>query len=210
VEAYLYQAYGLPTVVRPGDNEVMDWGLDDEVVAEWSGIETASMLGNPFLYTGQPYDADVGLYYYRARYYDPNEGRFLSRDPIGVWGDTSNLGNAYAYVMDDPINLRDPSGRYIESGIDLASLALGWWSFMDNVENERWGWAALDVAGMIVDGVALALPIIPGGAGFIISGVKNANKAADFVNGLNKVEDVAPPPRLYDDAAQGAVVKVAA
>jgi RHS repeat-associated protein len=140
VEAYLYQAYGLPTVVRPGANGVMEWGLDDEVVAEWSGLETASMLGNPFLYTGQPYDADVGLYYYRARYYDPAEGRFLSRDPIGVWGDTSNLGNAYAYVGNDPLNQNDPLGlcpdwicrsigvfgHFVMGGLDAAVAVVGY------------------------------------------------------------------------------------
>ncbi len=61
---------------------------------------------NPFRYTGREYDAESGLYYYRARYYDPALGRFLSEDPIGLEGGI----NPYAYVGNDPVNNRDPSG----------------------------------------------------------------------------------------------------
>lgn len=45
--------------------------------------------------------------YYRARYYDPQNGRFLSEDPIGSAGGGLNF---YAYAQADPINLSDPSG----------------------------------------------------------------------------------------------------
>ena len=45
----------------------------------------ASTLGNRFLFTGREYDQDTGLYFYRARSYDPRLGRFLSRDPW-TWG----------------------------------------------------------------------------------------------------------------------------
>jgi RHS repeat-associated protein len=48
----------------------------------------------------------VELYYMRARWYEPNSGRFLSEDPIGLAGGI----NSYAYAGDDPVNGRDPSG----------------------------------------------------------------------------------------------------
>ena len=48
----------------------------------------------------------TGLYYVNARYYNPNLGRFLQTDPIGLSGGT----NLYAYVGNDPINLLDPTG----------------------------------------------------------------------------------------------------
>lgn len=60
-----------------------------------------------FGYTGQRYDAESGLYYYRARHYSPALGRFLQPDPIG----TSGGINLYAYVGNDPLNLIDPSGN---------------------------------------------------------------------------------------------------
>ncbi len=48
----------------------------------------------------------VGFYYYRARYYSPILGRFISKDPIGFSGGI----NLYAYVRNNPVNLRDPLG----------------------------------------------------------------------------------------------------
>jgi len=61
---------------------------------------------NWFRYTGRQFDSDTGLYYYRARYYDPQTGRFLSEDPIGFAGGV----NHYSYVDNSPPNFKDPSG----------------------------------------------------------------------------------------------------
>jgi RHS repeat-associated protein len=61
---------------------------------------------NRFLFTGREFDADTGLYYYRARYYHPEIGRFLQTDPIG-YGDGMNQ---YAYCGNSSVNGTDPSG----------------------------------------------------------------------------------------------------
>ncbi|MEZ5499824.1 MAG: RHS repeat-associated core domain-containing protein [Steroidobacteraceae bacterium] len=62
--------------------------------------------GQPFRYTGRRLDAETGLYYYRARYYAPQIGRFLQTDPIGTKDDL----NLYAYVYNDSPNATDPMG----------------------------------------------------------------------------------------------------
>ncbi len=63
---------------------------------------------NALKYTGRESDSN-GLYYYRARYYDPFAGRFISEDPIGFKGGI----NFYAYVNNNPLRYNDPSGQFI-------------------------------------------------------------------------------------------------
>ena len=72
------------------------------------GNQTASSgsLTNPFQYTGRELDGETNLYYMRARYFDPQTGRFLSEDPLGF-----SVGvNFYGYVLNNPVNLIDPVG----------------------------------------------------------------------------------------------------
>jgi RHS repeat-associated protein len=59
-----------------------------------------------YTYTGREIDFGTGLYYYRARWYNPPEGRFVSDDPIGLTGGL----NLFAYVKNQPLRFRDPEG----------------------------------------------------------------------------------------------------
>jgi RHS repeat-associated protein len=67
---------------------------------------TGIASGNPFAFTGREDDGN-GYYFYRARYYSPDQKRFISEDPLGFAGGDTNL---YAYVRNNAINLRDPLG----------------------------------------------------------------------------------------------------
>ena len=65
---------------------------------------------NPYQYTGEAWDAEVELLYLRARYYLPEVGRFITKDP---WpGDDQRPGtlNGYVYVLNSPVNYADPTG----------------------------------------------------------------------------------------------------
>jgi RHS repeat-associated protein len=78
----------------------------------------APTVTQPYTYTAREYDPETGLYFYRARYYDPKVGRFLTRDPIGF---ASGI-NQYLYSLNNPVNMKDPSGLASYSGeVELAS-----------------------------------------------------------------------------------------
>jgi RHS repeat-associated protein len=66
-----------------------------------------SRIGNNYLYHGREYEPEVGLYYYRNRYYIPRIGRFLQPDPMG-YEDSMNLYQAFNM---NPINFTDPFGN---------------------------------------------------------------------------------------------------
>ncbi len=71
----------------------------------------------PSFYRGEQFDADLGLYYLRARYYNPQTGRFLSCDPEDGTPYGPKSLHKYLYAGGDPTNGIDPTGRaeYIES-----------------------------------------------------------------------------------------------
>ena len=97
VESYSYDIYGEVTI-RDTQGAILD----------------TSSISNPYFFTGRRFDTETGLYYYRARYYDPNLGRFLTTDPIGYLGGI----NLYAYCHNDPVNFTDPSGYCEEAPKD--------------------------------------------------------------------------------------------
>lgn len=66
---------------------------------------------NPYRYAGYRYDENTKLYYLLARYYNPNDGVFLTRDPIlGDINDPSTQ-NGYNYANNNPVGLFDPNGK---------------------------------------------------------------------------------------------------
>ena len=98
----------------------------------------------PYRYTGREWDKEVGLHFYRARYYAPHLGRFMQEDPIGFAGGDSNL---YGYALDDPINSVDPYGLltipgygWVDLGESAGAEALDFYANFINTESYPW-WA---------------------------------------------------------------------
>ena len=107
-QSFFYHADGLGSIVAITDSTpavVQQYAYDAFGMLTPSNPEFA----NTYSYTGREWDQEIGLYYYRARYYDPMEGRFISKDPIGFAGGDVNL---YRYVQNSPANWVDPSGLW--------------------------------------------------------------------------------------------------
>jgi len=101
---------------------------DGEIVAEYqyypyggtySEETSGEDFGNSYKYTGQEEDAEIGLYYYGSRYYNPEVTKFMSQDPavyderfLEMLRDPQSF-NTYAYVRNNPIKYIDPSGEYV-------------------------------------------------------------------------------------------------
>lgn len=106
-QSYFYHADGLGSVLALTDSAK---GIVQRYSYDTFGMLTSVVdaeFGNEYTYTGREWDRELGLYYYRARYYDPMEGRFISKDPIRFAGGDVNL---YGYVQNEPVNLIDPYG----------------------------------------------------------------------------------------------------
>ncbi len=98
VQRYNYESFGLPMTLDPNFEQ-------------------------PYAFTGREWDREIGLYYYRARYNDPMEGRFISKDPIGFAGGDVNL---YGYVQNNPVNYIDSYGLFEIYGYQNRGGGRGW------------------------------------------------------------------------------------
>ena len=96
------------------------WGNHAILDASGEDITDTNHIGNlnPFRYRGYYYDTETELYYLQTRYYDPEIGRFISRDAIEYANPKTILGlNLYAYCANNPVMNVDPTGT-------------AWWDFI--------------------------------------------------------------------------------
>ena len=99
-----------------------------EVAYEYTDFGETEINGdenfyNEICYTGGIYDKKTGLYYLNARYYNPEDGRFITEDTYrGEFSDPSSL-NLYAYCVNNPIAYTDPSGHIPVWGIINAGIS---------------------------------------------------------------------------------------
>jgi RHS repeat-associated protein len=103
VESYTYDAWGVTTIKNAG-----------------GAVITTSAYGNRYMFQGREYSTSTGLYNFRARWYAPTIGRWLSKDPIGLEGGL----NLYAFCGNNAVNFRDPGGLYVSVAKENQSVVL--------------------------------------------------------------------------------------
>jgi RHS repeat-associated protein len=165
VQHYVYSAYGQLLQIRN---------------AAGADVTSGPLLATSFTFTGREYDSESGLYYYRARYYDPGTGRFLQKDPSpGKLTIPVSVVNSYAYVGNNPANMTDPSGASFLSGL-IDDLIIGLVA----------GLAAAFVVGTLGVGllagvlIGAAIGAVAGGVtGGILSVIQGGSFAAGFMHG---------------------------
>ena len=102
--------------VRGSTSSLIDAGGTVAAAYEYDEFgNTTARIGenfdNELCYTGQVYDKETGLYYYNARFYDPEDGRFLTQDTYRGEKMEPDTLHLYAYCANNPVNYVDPSGH---------------------------------------------------------------------------------------------------
>jgi RHS repeat-associated protein len=116
VKSYFYLTDHLGTVhaIADGTGTIVEsyrfdaWGRVIGVYDVNNNPLTQSTIGNRYLWQGREYSWKTSLYFFRARWYDPITGRWLSNDPIGISGGL----NQYVAFLSNPVNFRDPLGLW--------------------------------------------------------------------------------------------------
>ncbi|MBI5874882.1 MAG: RHS repeat-associated core domain-containing protein [Deltaproteobacteria bacterium] len=126
-EIYYYHADGLGSIVALTDKKQKV--MESYSYSSFGEIKRkGDKVKNTFTFTAREWDEDVGLYYYRARYYDPKIGRLITKDPsLSLTGDLNipyllsdqllspQELNPYVYVANNPVSYTDPSGLFVQA-----------------------------------------------------------------------------------------------
>ena len=145
--------------------------------------EHSSSEDLPYKFNGKQFDEETGLYYYGARYMNPMASIWYGVDNLAE--DFTNIA-AYVYCNNNPIRLKDPDGNIpLETIWDAANVLLGVANLTNNINRGRYGAAALDGVGIILDAAATVLPYILGRAA---SGLKalRAGKTVEHVTQISE------------------------
>ncbi|MDF9858682.1 RHS repeat-associated protein, partial [Paenibacillus sp. PastF-1] len=135
---------------------------------EWGNITSQTEgIQNSFKYTGEIYDEETGLYYLRARYYDPSIGRFINEDTYEGQIDNPLSLNLYTYVHNNPLIYTDPTGHMITMGSDsIGGADMGvnkkpgfwsssWNSAKNKIGNIKWGEVGLGMLQAVGGGFSI-------------------------------------------------------
>jgi RHS repeat-associated protein len=177
MEWYLSDHLGSTTLL------INESGLEVERTEYYPYGEVQSGGLEKYGFTGQENDADTELMYYGARYYSPQYRIFVQPDTMLPDPYNPQALNRYAYTLNNPMKYTDPTGHYVESGIDIAFIAMD----LNDIRTgnaDKWTYI-----GLATDVVCLALPGATGGRLAVTAveeGVTHADNVGDLFKFLDK------------------------
>ncbi|WP_228745459.1 RHS repeat-associated core domain-containing protein, partial [Paenibacillus sp. S150] len=201
---YLYNGHGdVVQIVNTGGAVVNNYTYD-----EWGNITSqVEGISNSFKYTGEVYDAETGLYYLRARYYDPGMGRFLNEDTVEGQIDNPLSQNLYTYVSNNPLIYSDPTGHDAQMGAGVGGSTPGFKYFSDMNQFELTQIMGDTRYSMDVRGAAAAefikrnFMLVENGA------VKAASGVQALINGAKKAVKAEEAAKAVKNSAKGLIGK---
>ena len=170
---YLYDGHGSTRALADGTGNITD---TYDYNAYGQLIDSTGATDNSYLYTGEQFDQSLSNYYLRARYYDPNNGRFTTMDTwMGVNSDPVTL-NKYAYGNLDPVNYIDPTGNF---GLTSLSAGINVRGVLATTSFARYGFSLVQSIG--------SRAVVNSTLGMVRSFSSQINR---FINGGKKVANI--------------------
>jgi RHS repeat-associated protein len=186
---FLNDHLGSARVVVKSDGTIKDKYWYDSF-GENRSIQDSTLQA--YRYTGKPFEDDNGLelYYYGARWYDPELGRFLSVDPLA----SKYPGlSPYIYCANNPLKFVDPDGHFFDIFIDIISVA---WSGYDCVKDP----SLKNFGGLAIDIGAAILPFVPA--------IGLVDKGVDAAKGIKKASNVTDNAKVGKEFEEQAIKKL--
>ncbi|WP_046234908.1 polymorphic toxin-type HINT domain-containing protein, partial [Paenibacillus algorifonticola] len=129
---------------------------------------TIELYESTIRYSGEFYDAEVGLYYLRARYYDPYVGRFISEDTYKGRANEPLSLNRYTYVLNNPLIYWDPTGHWeqgdsklnVEAQAKIIALTSAYYEAQTTAERQAIQKQANDIRGNSASKNSVTTPLV--------------------------------------------------
>ena len=156
-KAYFYQKDIKGSTMSLGDEEgegILAYEYDDFGETTKQGDED---FFNEICYTGAIYDESTGLYYLNARYYNPEDGRFLTQDTYRGEDNEPGTWHLYAYCANNPVNYVDPTGHWVHTfGVETSVSCIFSASYSHQIGIDSKGYVNFSVSTSI--GVKISKP----------------------------------------------------
>jgi RHS repeat-associated protein len=159
------------------NNEVVKYSYDSwgKLISIDGSLADTIGKANPFRYRSYYYDFESQLYYLQSRYYNPEIGRFISKDDSG-YHDANNLidSNLYAYVDNNPVINTDPNGHVVFTAIGTGFGALFGWLSAEVTGGDPKAGAVSGAFGGMLTGMGADFAAWTGGSGILVTAILGA------------------------------------